>query len=438
MSYENRVTTLRDILTDPLMTPEKRREIYGVKGIFTVDDTKVERHIDRVIIDGNIFTDYSVFSFVWEKSYVKSPVRSGSGTISNLNSYATFLTPHLKIDFSMMSIDTYRAIMNLIYTKNEFTVTCYDVVNNCDTTNKMYFTTEEMPKLWTIVEALNGDENAIELLGVQDYTVEMVGTNESLDIIEVLYYDNNGNPIADATQSLEKDTEVIINYEFVPFGNYRFDGDWKTKQGGVVRNGDVLRLTNNLELYAQVVPTEEFTLSFSYGNGNVLYSQTTGEVNNIKITKGKTISQAISNADITLDDGTKFVFPTNGTGSNSVKIEDITYTPYEFKGWYWTTEPNDSTKVTPNTIFDYNVNRTLYQIYEAKKYIVNFISNDNSISFDTISVSYGQSVSLPIPRKAGYTFGGWFTTSDFKKGTQFGGTMPPYSITLYGKWEKNQ
>jgi hypothetical protein len=44
------------------------------------------------------------------------------------------------------------------------------------TTNEMYFTTEEMPKLWTIVSALNG-ENCVELLGVQDYTVEMVGTN---------------------------------------------------------------------------------------------------------------------------------------------------------------------------------------------------------------------------------------------------------------------
>lgn len=408
------------------LDPQERLELYRAHGI------------EKVIIDGNEFTDYGAFSFLWEKSYVKSPVRSGSGTISNLNSYATFLTPHLKIDFSLMSIDTYRELMQLVYSRNEFTVTCYDVVFNEITTNKMYFSTEEMPKLWTMVEALNGNENAVELLGVQDYTVEMVGTNESIDIIEVLYYDNNGNLIADATQSLEKGTEVIINYEFVPFGNYRFDGEWKTKQGSVIRNGDVLRLTNNLELYAQVVPTEEFTLSFSYGNGNVLYSQTTGEVNNIKITKGKTISQAISNANITLDDGTKFVFPTNGTGSNSVKIEDVIYTPYEFKGWYWTTEPNDSTKVTPNTIFDYNVNRTLYQIYEAQKYIVNFISNDNSISFDTISVSYGQSVSLPIPRKAGYTFGGWFTTSDFKQGTQFGGTMPPYSITLYGKWEKSE
>lgn len=432
MSYDDRVTTLRDILNSPL---EERKQKYGVKGTFG----ETERHIDRVVIDGNVFTDFSAFSFLWEKSYVKSPVRSGNGVIGNLNSYATFLTPHLKIDFSLMSIDSYRVLMNLLYKKNEFTVTCYDIVNNCDTTNKMYFSTEEMPKLFTIVEALNGNESAIELLAVQDYTVEMVGTNESLDVLEVLYYDNNGDLIAEATQSFEKDTEVIIDYNFVPTGNYRFDGVWKTSQGAVYRNGDALRLVNNLVLYAVVVPTEEFTLSFSYGNGNVLYSQTTGEeVNNIPITKGQTIAQAILKANITLENGSRFAFPTLGTGSKSVELNGETYTPYEFKGWYWTTEPNSGTRVISNTVFDYNLNRILYQIYKPREYTITFNSNDSNINFDTISVPYGQNVALPNPRKTGYTFGGWFTSSDFADGTRFGATMPPYSVTLYAKWVINE
>lgn len=157
------------------LTPNQRAEAYRAVGI------------DRVIIDGNEFTDYKAFSFLWEKSYVKSPVRSGDGTIGNLNSYATFLTPHLKIDFSMMSIDSYRTLMKLLYSKNEFTVTCYDVVYDETTTNKMYFSTEEMPKLWTMVEALNGNEEAIELLGVQDYVVEMVGTNSEVEVASITY-----------------------------------------------------------------------------------------------------------------------------------------------------------------------------------------------------------------------------------------------------------
>lgn len=166
--------------------------------------------IDKVIIDGNVFTDYSAFSFLWEKSYVKSPVRSGSGTIGNLNSYSTFLTPHLKIDFSLMSIDSYRILMNLIYSKNEFTVTCYDVVNNKDTTNKMYFSTEEMPKLWTIVDALNGDENAIMLLGVQDYTVEMIGTNNEVETATITYNLNVPSDII-WTDETQVSIEIPIN-----------------------------------------------------------------------------------------------------------------------------------------------------------------------------------------------------------------------------------
>lgn len=136
--------------------------------------------IEKVIIDEIEFTDYGAFSFVYEKSYVKSPIRSGNGSISNLDSYPTFITPHLKINFGLMSIDSYRDLMKLVYSKNEFTVTCYDVVYNKTVTHKMYFSTEEMPKLWTIVEALNGSENAVVLLGVQDYIVEMIGTNNEV------------------------------------------------------------------------------------------------------------------------------------------------------------------------------------------------------------------------------------------------------------------
>ena len=188
------IKTLRDIIVNPntRLSPAQMREIYGVSGTYLDENNvAVARNIDKVTINGNVFTDYSAFSFLWEKSYVKSPSRSGSGSIGNLNSYATFLTPHLKIDFGLISIDSYRKIMQLIYTSNEFLVTCYDVVNNKNTTNKMYFSTEEMPKLWTIVDALNGDENAIMLLGVQDYTVEMVGTNNDIDTVTVNYYLNS-------------------------------------------------------------------------------------------------------------------------------------------------------------------------------------------------------------------------------------------------------
>lgn len=144
-------------------------------------------NIDKVIIDGNTFEDYGAFSYIEKKSYVKEPVRSGSGVIDNLDSYAWFLTPHLKINFSLMSIDSYRILMNLIRSKNEHTVSCYSIVDDRVVTNNMYFTPEEMPTLWTIAEALNGDENAVMVLGVRDYVVEMVGTNTGVKIARITY-----------------------------------------------------------------------------------------------------------------------------------------------------------------------------------------------------------------------------------------------------------
>lgn len=271
MSYNDRVTTLRDILTNPTLTLEKRKQIYGVNGTYTVGNETVERHIDRVVIDGNVFTDFSAFSFLWEKSYVKSPVRSGNGVIGNLNSYASFLTPHLKIDFSLMSIDSYRAIMNLLYKKNEFTVTCYDVVNNCDTTNKMYFSTEEMPKLFTIVEALNGNESAIELLAVQDYTVEMVGTNNDVEQIEIEYKLNVPSGInwvesdtyyeqfaKNTTTGVGNNATVDINGTVTRMSNITFNGKyifkyWNTKKDGTGFNyidGEEYMFRKGTTLYA--------------------------------------------------------------------------------------------------------------------------------------------------------------------------------------------
>lgn len=169
------MATIEEILRMPLSEREKHYKAIG---------------IDRVIIDGNVFTDYGAFSFLWEKSYVKSPVRAGNGSIGNLDSYATFITPHLKINFSLLSIDSYRMLMKLLYSKNEHTVTCYDIVYNTITTNNMYFSTEEMPTIYAMARGLSGEEY-VELLGVLDYTIEMVGTNTNVATAKITY---NLNP----------------------------------------------------------------------------------------------------------------------------------------------------------------------------------------------------------------------------------------------------
>ena len=408
------------------LKPQDRQEQFKAVGI------------DKVVIDLEPFTDYKAFSFIREKSYLTSPTRSADGTIDNLNSYASFTTPHLKIDFSLLSIGSYRRLMNLIYSKNEFVVKCYDIVRGEVVTEKMYFATEEMPKLWTIARLLNG-ERSVALLGVQDYTVEMVGTNADIDLVEVLYFDENNNLIAEATQSVYKGTEAIIGYNYIPQSPFRFDGIWITKDGGKISNDTELVVTETIKLKADVKNEKVFTLSFNYGKGIEPIESTTAQaVTSVDITQGQTIATAISKADITTTDGV-FAFPANGTGLANIeyKVGEETKivsgdTAYSFKDWYWDSEGKGSA-VTGNTSFNYSTNRTIFQVYEKKPFTVTFVTNKDQIKIDTQTLGFGDSIIAPKLALKGWNFVGWFLNEEFTIAKPK--TMIPENITLYAKWE---
>lgn len=396
--------------------------------------------IAKVTIDGVDFTDYKAFSFVWEDSYVKQPERSGSGTIENLNSYAWFLTPHLKIDFSMLSIDSYRKlIVDLKHKKREFVVTCYDPTYNRMTTNKMYFPPEEMPKLMTIARELNG-EQWVELLGVQDYSIELIGTNASLDNVDILYYDENGILISEATQSVDRGTETIINYNYTPNSGYKFNGEWLTENGVIRRNGEAIFVDGEIKLTAKVINDNEYTLSFNYGKGiEPIQSVNAQPVLSIPIlNNGESISMAIARANIQTTNGT-FVFPASGTGLAEVeyefdgKKEKIDgYQVYEFRGWYWTSEENTATRVIGSTVYNYAINRTIYQIYKAIPHTLTYDTGTTEITLGSQSLGYGETVILPTLARNGYHFKGWFLESGNGAPT----TMPPKAMTVFAKWEK--
>lgn len=135
----------------------------------------VAQGIDSYTIDDITYKcSYRNYIFWWEKTYKKSPERADDGSMGDLNNnYATFITPHLIVEYDQMTIDDYRSIMKQFLSKNEFTVTCYDPINNEMTTNKMYFATPSTPKYYYRTE----DNKNVEILGVHDYTVELIGTN---------------------------------------------------------------------------------------------------------------------------------------------------------------------------------------------------------------------------------------------------------------------
>lgn len=248
--------TLRNILGLPINSEQRLK--YNANAI--------NKKISEIIVSGTKIRGFGAFSFVWEKSYVKSPTRSSDGSITNLDTYSVFVTPHLKIDFSLLFIDDYRKIMELVYSKNEHTVQCYDIVNDRTTTNNMYFSTEAMPTIYSITRQLEGDEPIIELIGVRDYVVELIGTNTKIEDKTVVYYPNLPSNVTTSIEPIIQDAKVgqeivvgngaedITNLEIVDsYGQTLRFLEWNSspsQSGAYFRNGDNKFIYDSTNLYA--------------------------------------------------------------------------------------------------------------------------------------------------------------------------------------------
>ena len=392
----------------------------------------------EVKINGNRFRNYGQYSFIWEKTYPKAPERSMGGSIGNLNSLATFLTPHLILDFSVMSIDDYRKIMKLHYGANEFTVECYDTIFDGKIKVKMYFATEEIAKLFTIAQnRLLPDgqwEEWVDLVGVTEYKVELIGTNNDLDLVSVKYVysenDANGKPIyvapngAPMPPQYEEDVylgeEIIIGasstfQDTPPTAQLKFK-HWVDFKGKIYTNGVVLTVNSPLTLYAVWEATTTYSLSFNYGLSDVDYTVTNGireDILNREVRQNSDIGRLPSI-----------------TSEPSVLYNGELQYPYYNGAWY--RDPNKTTRVDNHDLYWTNRSTIIYALYDKKPFTVSYVTGLYDLIVPTQTVYYGDQVYLPTLARDGYNFQGWYLDSAFQKA--FGGTMPPYSITLYARW----
>lgn len=149
--------------------------------ILTHKEQYVVSGSDKYTIDGTEYRGFTKITFFWEKTYVNQPGRTMSGAMGNLDTLSTFCTPHLIVDYDIMPINDFRAIMKLYNgqttvgenPRNEFVVKCYDPIYERETENIMYLTTPKTPDYYT--EIL--DDGRMAILGVKNYTIELVGTN---------------------------------------------------------------------------------------------------------------------------------------------------------------------------------------------------------------------------------------------------------------------
>jgi hypothetical protein len=166
-----------------------------------------------------------------------------------------------------MSIDDYRAIMRKDLSKNEFVVECYDPIYNQKFVGKMYFGTPAMAKLRTIARCRFNNsqwEEFVELVGVEGYSVELIGTNSDLDLVSVTYHSNP--PVSGYTDETIGESNVYKGQEIVmgesassiktlTFGNKYVFSKWNLNASGGSQgnyiDGTEYTINNDLVLYAQ-------------------------------------------------------------------------------------------------------------------------------------------------------------------------------------------
>lgn len=247
------------------LTAEQLELLYGM------NEAHKTPEIMSFKVDNNEITCYASYSFFQAKSYDKAPIRGVGGVIDNLNSYSTFLTPRLRVKFSMMPLETYRTIMKLIQSKNEFLVECYDVVWDRTIKFKAYFSTEDYPELFIY---------DLYTLGVIGYEIELQGTNADLDYFSIVYHRNprnsSGEQIGNGIDSTDGEDDLTIGQEVIigqstSFPTETFGGDYKFKEWNTRADGEGMRFDNgvaitigsDLILYAIWEATNMATLSYN-------------------------------------------------------------------------------------------------------------------------------------------------------------------------------
>ena len=107
---------------------------------------------------------------------------------------------------------------------------------------------------------------------------------------------------------------------------------------------------------------------------------------------------------------------------------------YSFAGW-WTAKDSGGKQVTASTVCYASGNYTLYARW-SKGVTVSFNANGGTCGTASKTVTYGQAYgTLPVPKRLGYTFAGWWTAkTGGKKVTASTVCYATSNYTLYARW----
>ena len=133
------------------------------------------------------------------------------------------------------------------------------------------------------------------------------------------------------------------------------------------------------------------------------------------------------------------VFTTQEPGKPYVFPTEPSYHGHAFRGWF--TAKTGGEQVAPGTIVSLADPDTLYAHWTVKTFHMSYELNGGTGDIEDFDAEYGSAFgAMPMPKKPGYMFDGWWTTADFQNGTKVseGDGVPFRDTTLFAKWERRR
>ncbi|MDU6265410.1 MAG: InlB B-repeat-containing protein [Anaerocolumna aminovalerica] len=202
-------------------------------------------------------------------------------------------------------------------------------------------------------------------------------------------------------------TKVVLfeeRYGYLPTltrAGYRFKG-WYTSPTGDVQvvAEDLVKASTDFTLYAQW-EGNSYNVFFDANGGSI--ATTSGVV-------------------------------TNGRNHNGALVTP-TRPGYSFDGWY--TERSGGSLITLWSVVDTISSYTLYAHWTQEVYRITYFANGGNLSSSSTTTVYiGQDYSdFPIPTREGYSFEGWYTSSDTNVTRVYSVSQ---ACSLYAHWKQNK
>lgn len=212
--------------------------------------------------------------------------------------------------------------------------------------------------------------------------------------------------------------------------------NFETNGGQMVQSIEYDGKTN---IKMPVEPTKEgFEFLGWYWDKDILEEPFTNEtLKNKKISKEVTVYAKWKEKALTY----KVTYDTDGGSDiqdifvnkgNKIGLPETSKTGQKIVGFYTSSAFDVEWNFATDVI---NEDITLYAKWSVDQFTISFISNEGS-NVDDIKLDYNSVVTKPNdPKKAGYTFGGWYTDAALVTRYVFT-SMPASNMTLYAKWDK--